>query len=380
MQHRAPRRPRGFVATSVLALVIGAGGVVGGLSSGSESTPEVVAVQDPALTEAARVRWQDAQRASLGARPSHRSSGNWTPSGQARQSTPAPSSTSAQPSSRRSGGSSTPVPAPTATPAPSTSTAPRTTAPSVTTPAPAPTPAPTQPSTGSTGSSAFEYVEEFTTPVAQGQWPSSGRGPSAYANYLSYADGTSGKYYPSRVLSVHDGMLDWDVRNSMGAAVLPFGYEGFTYGTYTVRMRTDRFPGYHIAFLLWPNTDTWTYELDGPEGETSGSNPYPAVLQATNPVRFAPAQVTPSPKSWNDPGFHNYTWQWGPDFVAFYQDGVQVTRVTTNVPREGMHPVLQVEFSNTLGEGQKPDPSVSGHVQVDRIMYDPSYSIPIPVS
>ena len=392
MQHRAPRRPRTFVATSVLALVVGTGGVVGGLLSGEEPAPEAVGVQVPNLSEAAQTRWLDAQRASLQSRPSQRSSVSTTPSSRAWQSTPAPSSPSTQSPSRSAGGSQTPAPAPAPTPStttPSTTTpsattpsatTPNTTTPGTTPPAPTSAPAASEPGTGTTGSGAFAYVEEFMTPVAQGQWPSNGRGPSAYPNYLTYADGTSDKYYPSQVLSVHDGMLEWDVHDSMGAAVLPFGYDGFTYGTYTVRMRTDRFPGYHIAFLLWPNTDKWTHELDGPEGETSTSNPYPAVLQSTNPVRFAPAQTTPVPKSWNDPVFHNYTWQWGPDFVAFYQDGVQVTRVTTNVPREGMHPVLQVEFSNTLSEGQKPDPSVSGHVQVDRVMYDPSYTIPVPTT
>jgi beta-glucanase (GH16 family) len=223
-------------------------------------------------------------------------------------------------------------------------------------------------------------VQEFATPVGAGQWPSNGSAPAAYPSYASYADGTSGKYYPSQVLSVHDGLLDWNVHNSMAAAVLPFGYQGFTYGTYTVRMRTDRFSGYHIAFLLWPDTNQWTHELDGPESETSSSNPYPAVLQSTSPVAFAPPTTTPTPASWNDAAFHNYTWQWGPGFVAFYQDGTQVTRVTSNVPDQAMHPVLQVEFSNTLSAGQKPDPSISGHVYVDRVMYDPSSTITIPAT
>jgi Glycosyl hydrolases family 16 len=394
VQHRAPRsarKPRssrGLVATSVLALLVGSGGVVGGLTSGQDSTPQAVEVQTPSLSEAAHSRWLAAQRASRQARPSQRSTVNTVPPARPSQSTPAPTTPAP----------STPAPS---TPAPSTSSpstasqspsrpaagsttaaAPSTTTPRTTTPsAPAPTTA-TVPAGANTGAAAagFDHVEDFTTPIARGQWPANGRGPSAYPNYLSYADGTSGKYYPSQVLSVQNGILDWDVRNSMGAAVLPFGYDGFTYGTYTVRMRTDRFPGYHIAFLLWPNTDQWTHEFDGPEGETSSSNPYPAVLQSTNPVRFAPAQTTPVPQSWNDAVFHNYTWQWGPGFAAFYQDGVEVTRVTGNIPSQGMHPVLQVEFSNTLREGQKPDPSAAGHVQVDRIMYDPSWTIPVPTT
>ncbi|MCZ2829862.1 glycoside hydrolase family 16 protein [Modestobacter sp. VKM Ac-2986] len=257
-------------------------------------------------------------------------------------------------------------------------------APPVTTAPAAPPPAataPVVPAPAGVGGSAGTYAvsQEFDTPVAQGSWPSDGRAPSAYPNYLSYPDGTSGKYFPSKVLSVHDGVLDWYCHSSMAAAVLPFGYEGFTYGTYTVRMRADQFEQYHIAFLLWPVTNKWTHEIDGPEQETSEPKPYPAVLQSTSPsVRFQPAGQLAVPKSWNE--FHDYTWQWAPGSLTFFQDGVEVTRVTSNVPDQPMRPVLQVEFSNRLAEGQKPDPRITGHVQVDRVAYDPSYTMAVPRS
>ena len=118
--------------------------------------------------------------------------------------------------------------------------------------------------------------------------------------------------------------------------------------------------------------------LDGPESNTSTSKPYPAVLQGANPMAFQPAPKPSTPASWHDPGFHNYTWQWGPGFVSFYQDGTKVTTVTTNVPDQGMHPVLQVEWADS-GD-RKPDPSITGHVYVDRVMYDPSYTVPVPTT
>ncbi len=220
-------------------------------------------------------------------------------------------------------------------------------------------------------------VVDFDTPVALGQWPADGSPPAAYPSAYSYPDGMSGKYYPSQVLSVHDGVLDWWCRNSMAATVVPLGYQGFTYGTYTVRMRTERFPGYHIAFMLWPVSDRWTHEIDGPENETDATHPYPAVLQGHDPTTFAPSQHTYTPHSWNEAGFHDYTWRWGPDFLAFYQDGALVTRVTTNIPQEPMRPTLQVEFSNTLTDPQRPDPASSGHVYVDRVTYSPDYAEPL---
>ena len=245
--------------------------------------------------------------------------------------------------------------------------------------APAPAPAPALSSGPASSSAGYSSVQEFTTPVAAGQWPGNGSAPAAYPAYQSYADGTSGKYYPSKVLSVHDGVLDWNCHASMAAAVMPFGYSGFTYGTYTVRMRADAFDQYHIAFLLWPVTDKWTHEIDGPEQETSASKPYPAVLQSTSPkVSFTPTGgQAPVPQSWHDAAFHDYTWQWAPGSLTFYQDGVKVTTVTSNVPDQAMRPVLQVEFSNSFADGQKPDPSITGHVYVDRVAYDPSYTMAV---
>ncbi len=402
MQHRAPRPPRTVIATSVLALVVGAGGVVGGLSTTEESTPAAVGVQVPDLDEVAHTRWLDGQYASRQARSGWSGSTTSTPARRAQQSTSTPTTSSPSPS-WSAGSSTSPAPAPSTT-APSTTapstTAPGTTAPSTTAPGatapsaatpttapsttPAPAPAPTAPAggqqgTGATGYAAFDSVEEFTTPVARGQWPGDGRGPSAYPRYLSYVDGTSGKYYPSDVLSVHDGVLDWYCHDSKAAAVLPFGYEGFTYGTYTVRMRTENFPQYHIAFLLWPVTDQWTHELDGPEGETTDTHPYPAVLQSgpQNPT-FNPNGSKKVPESWNDAGFHDYTWQWTKDQVRFYQDGVLVSTATGNIPNQAMRPVLQVEWSNRLGSAQ-PDPSITGHVYVDAVMYDADPNIAVPV-
>src|SRR4051794_40411837 len=352
VKHRlspAPRQHHRAVTALVIAtLLLGAAGLVGALNGGRSASAQTE-------TDTAAYHVSRSSSTSAGQPWAARRSGS---SGWTSNRTPAPSTPE----------SSTPAPVTSAAaPSSTTRSAPpvgrASSSPSAAAAAPPASGASPQAGATSSGGSGFASVQEFATPVPLGSWPGNGSAPAAYPNYLSYADGTSGKYYPSQVLSVHDGVLDWNVHNSKAAAVLPFGYQGFTYGTYTVRMRTDNFPQYHIAFLLWPNTDQWTHELDGPEQESGARAPYPAVLQSTNPVRFLPADPKPStPASWNDPGFHNYTWQWGPDFAAFYQDGSLVSRVTSNVPKEGMHPVLQVEFSNAMSQGQRPDPSISGHV------------------
>ncbi len=221
-----------------------------------------------------------------------------------------------------------------------------------------------------------DFVEEFNTPISLGAWPNNGNAPSAYPKFLTYPDGTAGKYYPSQVLSVHDGVLDYYNHDAKAAAVLPFGYEGFTYGTYSVRMRlAATYSGYHNAFLLWPNTGTWPQagEFDYPENETSATKPYAAVVQTNG--TFLPPTTTYTPSSWTDGKFHDYTIQWAPGEVRFYQDGVFVTKVNGNVPSKPMHPVMQNEFTNTIQDPAKPSTSITGHTYVDRVTYDKSYTI-----
>lgn len=206
---------------------------------------------------------------------------------------------------------------------------------------------------------AHDVVVDFDTPVAAGSWPGDGTAPAAYPRILTYPDGTSGKYFPSKVLSVHDGVLDYFDRDGMAAAVLPFGYAGFRYGTYSVTMRCQHYAGFHNAFLMWPNRGRWPVagEYDFPESDTAAPAPYLAVVQDTHPVTFLPRRLTHCPRSWHDRRFHTYTQQWGPGFLRCYQDGIVVGTVTANIQTEAMHPVLQNEWAPRT---TKPGPADTG--------------------
>lgn len=56
----------------------------------------------------------------------------------------------------------------------------------------------------------------------------------------------------------------------IGAAPVPIvtkAWQGQTYGRYSVRFRADALPGYKVAWLLWPASDSWSEgEIDFPEG------------------------------------------------------------------------------------------------------------------
>jgi hypothetical protein len=189
--------------------------------------------------------------------------------------------------------------------------------------------------------------------------------------YSGFAD-TSGRglYAPDRVLSVHDSMLDFDIHTEDGqhlvAAPLPSGYDGQTYGRFSLRFKSDNIPGYKIAFMLWPESDSWNDgEIDWPEGELAGPMS-PASAQVgtlrDGEMSFDTAHRVYSPTNATD--WHVATTEWTPGSVKFYWDGELVgeTSVPERVPTLPMRWTLQAETN--LEEAFISD-DTSGHILVD---------------
>jgi hypothetical protein len=206
------------------------------------------------------------------------------------------------------------------------------------------------------------YVEDFGTPVALGGFP------GVYTNHwYAYADGVkdtsrNGTYMPSKVLSVHDGVLDYWIHSENGqhlvsAPVLKDTYHQ-SYGRYSVRFRSDSLPGYKNAWLLWPDSERWPTdgEIDFPEGNLDGT-----IHGFAHYASAAGGQDAFSTgASFRD--WHTATIEWLPGKVTFVLDGKVIGSSTTNVPSTAMHWVLQTE---TALSGGAPSDSVSGHVLVD---------------
>src|SRR5438105_6088158 len=190
----------------------------------------------------------------------------------------------------------TPVPTPGPTPIPTPAPTPAPTATPVPTPVPTPTPTPTPTPgtampvgdiTDANGSWHQVFAEDFNTPVPLGSFP----GPVYGGRWGVYPNGwhdTSGNgtYYPSRVLSVNNGLLNMYLHTEIinGVAVhmvsapvprLPgsTGFAGQAFGRYSVRFHIDPVPGYKTAWLLWPDSNVWPAggEIDFPEGNLTGS-------------------------------------------------------------------------------------------------------------
>jgi beta-glucanase (GH16 family) len=219
------------------------------------------------------------------------------------------------------------------------------------------------------------FVDDFSQDVPLGQFPE-----AVSSKWWAYPAGwkdtsKKGVYDPHRVLSVHNGVLDYFIHSENGVHYvaapiprLPGTAGGLTstpsgqlYGRYSVRYRSTSLRGYKIAWLLWPDSKAFPRdgEIDFPEGDLD-VNLISGYVHHQN-GRTSWDQTTfhawASPTEW-----HTATTEWLPGGVTYYLDGQVVGRVHTRVPDTPMHWVLQAE-TNTDGN-PVPD-SVAGSVQVD---------------
>lgn len=207
------------------------------------------------------------------------------------------------------------------------------------------------------------YIDKWSAGYKDG-WPDS-----------AGQTGQPSRYYPSKVLSVKNGMLDWYLHSengiSMGAAPTPKIPNATTnppransllYGRYSVRFKADPLKGFKTAWLLWPDSKMWPRdgEIDFPESDLATSSFYGAVHKMGKDPRdtdvfYANASFT----SW-----HVATMEWTPGKVEFFLDGHSLGAGTSRVPNTPMHYILQTEscMFNVC-----PKPQTAGHLHLDWI-------------
>lgn len=228
------------------------------------------------------------------------------------------------------------------------------------------------------------WSQVFTEDFKEGDVGLGGFPGPAYASKWSenYADGTpdtaaqqqikgerTSGYYPSKVLSIHDGLLDMHLHSengvAMGAAPSPIlngaierPYNSLVYGRYSVRFKADVLPGFKLAWLLWPDSKQWPQdgEIDFPEGDLSRVI-YAAVHGVEGGVHENDVFRPNAPYgSW-----HTATTEWSPGRIEFFLDGASIGVSTRFTPTKPMHYILQTESCSP----SCPLPETNGHVLVD---------------
>ena len=197
-------------------------------------------------------------------------------------------------------------------------------------------------------------------------------GYSRYENSLTtYPDGWSdpgSMRYPSKVLSVENGYLNFDLHTetingtpqALSAVVNPLltnRSQGQTYGRYVTRFRADAVAGWGAVFLLWPTSNVWPLngEMDFPEGDLA--EPMGAFFHHANADGSKESFAING--GWS--AWHTATIEWTPGLIKFWMDGVLVGSSTTDVPSQPMNYLLQSGSST----GTQPAANRSADIQVD---------------
>jgi hypothetical protein len=215
------------------------------------------------------------------------------------------------------------------------------------------------------------FTEDFRTDVALGHFMH-----SVYKKkFHLYEDGTPdtagqqgapSRYYPSKVLSVRNGVLNEYLHTENGtpmvAALLPILPQRHRYGKYTIRFRADALKGFKTAWLLWPDSEEWPRdgEIDFPEGDLNktigGFVHHQNATSGSDQDAFR-SHVTYT--SW-----HTASTEWTPNKVKFILDDKIIGTSTHRVPDTPMHWVIQTE---ACLDGC-PDPTTAGNLQIDWIV------------
>jgi len=227
------------------------------------------------------------------------------------------------------------------------------------------------------------FADDFTTSVPTGGFSGckaaptlmastcSGLSPSVASQLWAYPDGWpdhhSGVYEPSKVLSIHDGMLDYYLHSSGGthmvAAVLPkitggINGGGLQYGAYAIRFKADPLNGYKTAFLLWPDSEIWPEdgEIDFPEGGLNGT--IGASMHYMGGTSLGQQDIYPTGDTYT--GWNTAVIEWTPQVCRFILNGQIIGTSYSLIPSTPMHWVLQAETVN----GTPPADNVSGHIYI----------------
>ncbi|MEO5842931.1 MAG: hypothetical protein ABIQ73_11650, partial [Acidimicrobiales bacterium] len=106
------------------------------------------------------------------------------------------------------------------------------------------------------------FTDDFTSNASIGAFDSVygarwGSYDDGWKDTAAKAEGAASRYYPSRVLSAQNGLLNKRLHTEDGvtmvAAIGP-NIGAQLYGRYAVRFRADEVQGFKTAWLLWPSS------------------------------------------------------------------------------------------------------------------------------
>jgi hypothetical protein len=143
---------------------------------------------------------------------------------------------------------------------------------------------------------------------------------------------------------------------SGGLSTIP---DGQTYGSYEFHARIDAGQGTAAAILLWPSDGQWTDEVDIIETHDSSRQSFSFSNHGDpNVTEYIDVNVA---------DWHTYRLDWTPGELTLFVDGVERSKITTDVPSQPMSFGLQgqVMAAHESWFGGGPDGSTPDRVEIE---------------
>jgi hypothetical protein len=220
------------------------------------------------------------------------------------------------------------------------------------------------------------FAEDFNTNVPVGGFP----GTVYRGEFIAYPDGaqdTAGqhgapsRYYPSKVISVGNGLLNLHLHTENGipmvAAFQSLVPGNHLYGKYAVRFRSDALQGFKVAWLLWPESKKPLEdgEIDFPESDLDAT--ISAYMHHKNGTSDSDQDSYGGTATY--PSWHTASVEWSPDKVNFVLDGRSIGTSTARIPDTPMDWVIQTEACQPTC----PAATTAGNFQIDWMtVYSPT--------
>lgn len=215
-------------------------------------------------------------------------------------------------------------------------------------------------------------AEDFNTDVAEPNFPTAYPHIGTYPADWNNSVGTS-LYGGGTTLSVSGGVSRQRVHTDGNGdhrteTLIPTATENMSYGRFKVRWRVQNpLPGYKVAWLLWPVSETWPRdgEIDFPEGGLESSGAIEAYMHRQDATLGSDQDGynsgVPVVGDW-----HVTEIIWAPGFCRFVLDGVTVGTSTSRVPNTPMGWRIQTEGNlNGSPADTGIDPATTGYVEID---------------
>lgn len=212
---------------------------------------------------------------------------------------------------------------------------------------------------------AEDFSKEVASPYFAAAYPELAAYPDSWRNSVG-----SSSYNGGKSMSVAGGVARQRVATDAAGVprtetLVPSKAQNMSYGRFALRWRVPRsLPGYKIAWLLWPESETWPRdgEIDFPEGGLEPGAGIEGYMHRQGATTGSDQDSVATAVPLVSDEWHTTEIVWAPDLCQFLLDGRLISTSRTRVPNTPMGWRIQTEGNLA---GTPISSSVAGDIEID---------------